>query len=1073
MIIYTNEGNPFGLNLLVLTKFAKKNASVKKINLNDPAIKGLKQLPILELDCGLQLFSTTAAAKLLFPNEGKSRDEWLEWSATQLAPALAHNMGVGHRADPNALPVLNALVKKLDDRLKVSPFLAGDKITTADLCVWCLLAPDGTLKGAQNIENLLVWYRKITALPEIKAALDEQPLKELSFNSLQHSNRFGGLHHVVLSTPGDDSSKLLAESGGNIAETVTEEEKEAAGAAFVFNKVNPRKEPRTVLPKKGERNVLITSALPYVNNVPHLGNIIGCVLSADIFARYARTCGYNTLYVCGTDEYGTATENKALAEGLTPKEICDKYFELHNSIYRWFGIGFDYFGRTTTAEQTEVVQEAFQDIYKAGFILTESVEQLLCQKCDRFLADRFVEGTCPHPGCGYEDARGDQCDKCGKLVNAIELIRPRCKTCNTAPVIRSSEQLFIDLPKIEPKLKEWIEKSDSGWTNNARVITRSWLREGLKPRCITRDLKWGIPVPLKGFESKVFYVWFDAPYGYVSITKRYSKDHYTEWWQPAAGVNVELFQFMAKDNVPFHSVMFPSSLLATNKGHVLASHIMATEYLNYEDGKFSKSRGIGVFGNDAQETGIPADVWRFYLASARPEGQDSSFSWNDLGARNNSELLNNLGNFVNRALVFCEKNYDSTIPPMTLTKDELILLALVNREVKGYVQSLEKARLRDGIRHILSISRHGNGYMQSQQPWVLLKGTDDEKARAATIIGLCCNIACLLASLLFPYMPTTARTLFDQLNTKQPLINPEQPLASILLPAGHKIGKPAPLFAKIEQARIDELKKKYAGPQVVSSTSGGALSVAELEKAIAEQGDKVRALKQSKADKAVWQPEVNILLDLKKKLEAAQAAPPAASSSGSASVAELEKAIAAQGDAVRALKQSKADKSVVQPQVNILLDLKKQLAAAQAAQASPAKSAPATNSLSVTDMEKAVSAQGEKVRALKQSKADKSVWQPEVNILLDLKKQLAAAQAQAPAETTPTVTPTPANDDIKIKELEEKIAKQGEKVRELKSSSDAAVWKPEVEVLLALKKELSAITGVTESPASGKNKKKK
>lgn len=329
------------------------------------------------------------------------------------------------------------------------------------------------------------------------------------------------------------------------------------------------------------------------------------------------------------------------------------------------------------------------------------------------------------------------------------------------------------MPKIEPKLKEWIDKSDNGWTNNARVITRSWLREGLKPRCITRDLKWGIPVPLKGFESKVFYVWFDAPYGYVSITKRYSREHYTDWWKPAAGVNVELFQFMAKDNVPFHSVMFPSSLLATDKGHILVSHIMATEYLNYEDGKFSKSRGIGVFGNDAQETGIPADVWRFYLASARPEGQDSSFSWNDLGARNNSELLNNFGNFVNRSLVFCEKNYNSVIPPMTLTKDELILLALVNREVKGYVQSLEKARLRDGVRHILSISRHGNGYMQAQQPWVLLKGTDDEKARAATIIGLCSNIACLLANLLFPYMPSTARILFDQLNSKQAHINPE------------------------------------------------------------------------------------------------------------------------------------------------------------------------------------------------------------------------------------------------------------------------------------------------------------
>lgn len=526
------------------------------------------------------------------------------------------------------------------------------------------------------------------------------------------------------------------------------------------------------LPKAGQRNVLITSALPYVNNVPHLGNIIGCVLSADIFARYSRLCGYNTLYVSGTDEYGTATETKALAEKLTPKQICDKYFEIHNSIYRWFGIGFDYFGRTTTPEQTEIVQEMFLDLHKAGFIETQVVEQLLCQKCDRFLADRFVEGTCPQPGCGYEDARGDQCDGCGKLVNAIELINPRCKECNSSPVTRQSNQLFIDLPKIEPKLREWIDTVDHLWTNNARVITKAWLKEGLRSRCITRDLKWGIPVPLAGFESKVFYVWFDAPLGYMSITSRYTKE-WRQWWQPTnPEAKVELFMFMAKDNVPFHSVMFPSTLLGVNKGHTLASRIMATEYLNYEDGKFSKSRGVGVFGNDAQATGIDADVWRFYLASARPEGQDSSFSWNDLGARNNSELLNNLGNFCNRALVFCEKNFNSTIALITLNADDLNLVALVNRELKGYINSMEKSRFRDAIRHLLGVSRHGNLYMQTEQPWVQLKGTDDQKARAGSVISLSCNIACLLATMLFPFMPDTARKLYKQLNVAELDIDP-------------------------------------------------------------------------------------------------------------------------------------------------------------------------------------------------------------------------------------------------------------------------------------------------------------
>uniref|UniRef100_A0A1B0AAR1 Methionine--tRNA ligase, cytoplasmic n=1 Tax=Glossina pallidipes TaxID=7398 RepID=A0A1B0AAR1_GLOPL len=907
MKIYTNEGNPFGLKLQILAKLAKCEVTVEKISINDDRTKNLLLLPTLELDNGLTLFSTNAAAKYFFPEEGEKRDEWLEWSANVLAPTLVHLTGLGHHANPHVLPILNVLIKKLEDRLKSSPYLAGNSVTAADISVWSLLIPDNILNGAKDINYLSRWCQNISDIPEVQEIMQKEPIKSMTFNALQNSNRYGGCYHIPIP------------------------EIAIARKHFVCRPTEDLKEPRTVLPKPGEKNVLITSALPYVNNVPHLGNIIGCVLSADIFARYCRAAGYNTLFISGTDEYGTATENKALAEKLTPKEICDKYFELHNSIYRWFGIGFDYFGRTTTQEQTEIVQEAFKDLYNKGFVKTESVEQLLCEKCDRFLADRFVEGACPHPGCGYEDARGDQCDKCGKLVNATDLIRPRCKVCNTAPVIRSSEQMFIDLPNIEKKLEGWVKKFECGWSNNAREITRAWLREGLKPRCITRDLKWGIPVPHEGFEQKVFYVWFDAPFGYISMTKRYTKE-YKQWWQPSKGIDVQLYQFMAKDNVPFHSVVWPGVLLAINKGHVLVSHIMATEYLNYEDGKFSKSRGIGVFGNDAQvnrsrftdldnlfnqcqqyyrlsppfvgikrqitassvlylvstcienillkhrdlkaslrewkeksvililssvlrfvsqETGIPADVWRFYLASARPEGQDSSFSWNDLAARNNSELLNNLGNFINRALVFCDKYYNGTLPEMNLSKEDDILLVFINRELRGYIQSLEKARLRDGIRHLLSISRHGNGYMQNYQPWVLLKGNEQQQARAATIIGLCCNIACLLANLLFPYMPTTARTIFQQLNTKQTSLQADKPYIDMLLPSGHKIGKPAPIFTKLEQDFIEEMKKKYSGPQILNAT----LTVGELEMAVKAQADKVRQLKATTKDKTVWQPE--------------------------------------------------------------------------------------------------------------------------------------------------------------------------------------------------------------------------
>ncbi|MBO4279183.1 MAG: methionine--tRNA ligase, partial [Spirochaetales bacterium] len=260
---------------------------------------------------------------------------------------------------------------------------------------------------------------------------------------------------------------------------------------------------------------LITCALPYVNNIPHLGNLTQ-VLSADVFARFCRLRGYDTLYICGTDEYGTATETRAAKEGVTPRELCDHYHAIHRDIYRWFNINFDYFGRTSTPKQTEIVQDIFKRCDANGYITEKETEQLYCPKCDRFLADRFVEGTCPH--CGSTDARGDQCDSCQTLLDPTELINPRCMVCGTTPVIRKTKHLYLDLPKILPKLEKWIdERSETGfWAKNAVQVTKSWLRDGLKERCITRDLRWGIPVPKPGYENKVFYVWFDAPIGYVS-----------------------------------------------------------------------------------------------------------------------------------------------------------------------------------------------------------------------------------------------------------------------------------------------------------------------------------------------------------------------------------------------------------------------------------------------------------------------------------------------------------------------------------------------------------------------------
>uniref|UniRef100_A0A672ZNM7 Methionine--tRNA ligase, cytoplasmic n=1 Tax=Sphaeramia orbicularis TaxID=375764 RepID=A0A672ZNM7_9TELE len=668
----------------------------------------------------------------------------------------------------------------------------------------------------------------------------------------------------------------------------TPAEEEIEAAALTWNKglspqATERKHP--ILPQEGKRNILLTSALPYVNNVPHLGNIIGCVLSADVFSRYGRLRGWNLLFVCGTDEYGTATENKAREEGLTPQQICDKYHAVHSSIYKWFQIDFDFFGRTTTEKQTEIAQDIFWRLHKNDFLVEDTVEQLCCENCKRFLADRFVEGICPH--CSYPEARGDQCDKCGRLINAVELKEPQCKVCRQTPVIRTSKHLFLDLPKLESQLEQWLDKSTSGgdWTPNAKQITRSWLRDGLKPRCITRDLHWGTPVPHPDFKEKVFYVWFDAPIGYLSITANYT-DKWEKWWKNPQ--QVELYNFMAKDNVPFHSVVFPCSLLGAQDNYTLVNHLVATEYLNYEDTKFSKSRGVGVFGDMAKDTGIPSDVWRFYLLYVRPEGQDSAFSWADMAMKNNSELLNNLGNFINRAGMFVMKFFEGCVPVMDLQHEDKRLLALVGWELQQYIQLMDKVKIRDALKHILNISRHGNQYIQVNEPWKKIKGGDTERQRAGTVTGVSVNIACLLSVMLLPYMPTVSQTIRDQLNAPQSCINTMlQGTGTFVcaLSAGHRVGTVSPLFQKLEADQIEALKKKFGGQQLTAivylckillqhSYLRENLNHFETILSNLSQGDKVRALKAQKAEKAVITAEVAKLLDLKKQLAVAEGKSP-------------------------------------------------------------------------------------------------------------------------------------------------------------------------------------------------------
>ncbi|MGM0418598.1 MAG: methionine--tRNA ligase, partial [Thermodesulfobacteriota bacterium] len=547
---------------------------------------------------------------------------------------------------------------------------------------------------------------------------------------------------------------------------------------------------------------LITSALPYVNNVPHLGNIIGCVLSADVYARFCRLRGYETLYVCGTDEYGTATENKAREEGLTPEEICNKYHEIHKNIYKNFNISFDIFDRTSTKEQTETAQSIFNDLDQNNLIKEQTTKRSYCEHDKIFLADRYVEGTCPF--CSYDDARGDQCDKCGKLLEPESLKDPRCKICGNRPVLKETSHLYLKLDEIQDDLENWFEKSSvkGKWSNNAVRTTRAWLDLGLQPRPITRDLSWGIPVPRKGYENKVFYVWFDAPIGYISMTYKNRTD-WKDWWQNPD--NVQLYQFMAKDNIPFHTVIFPSSLIGTKKNWTLLHHINATEYLNYENTKFSKSNNIGVFGNDVKDTGIDMDLWRFYLLANRPERTDSDFTWDDFIEKINSEFIDNIGNLVNRTLTYLKKNFDGEIKDFELNSPHLEFTEECIKDIHKITDLLENVKIREAARLILALGNRGNKFFQDMVPWEKIK---TDKNHAHTTVSVLAYLTRNLAVAISPYMPETSDKILTILNIKKADWNDADKFAGL---DGHKINNVQIIHKKLEPQLAEEFRKKYSG----------------------------------------------------------------------------------------------------------------------------------------------------------------------------------------------------------------------------------------------------------------------
>lgn len=637
-----------------------------------------------------------------------------------------------------------------------------------------------------------------------------------------------------------------------------------------------------ILPVDGKKNVLITSALPYVNNVPHLGNIIGSVLSADVFARYSRARGNPTIYICGSDEYGTATETKALEEKVDPETLCKKYHAIHKEIYDSFDISFDIFGRTPTKQGTEIVQAIFTKLWDNGFIEERETTQPYCAVHGKFLADRFVEGECSL--CGYADARGDQCDKCGNLLDPLEpeaeegapktdddvaakatgwLINPRCKLDGATPEKRKTKHLYLKLDGLKEPLVEWFHgaSKEGSWSTNAISITQAWIDKGLKPRGITRDLNWGIQVPTdvvgKEYALKKFYVWFDACIGYVSITKNYTDGPdsgpddklWEKWWKNPE--HVKLYQFMGKDNVPFHTIIFPASLIGTGQNWTKLHKISTTEYLNYEGGKFSKSRGVGVFGTQVKETGVPIDVWRYYLLSRRPETADSEFMWQELVDGNNNELLKTLGNFCQRVIKFAAAKLDSTVPDYTKHGLDDYLknhVEAVNGLLAEYIAFLENCKMRDGLRIILAIAALGNKLLQDNK--LDNKLFTEEPDRCAAVIGAGLNQIALLAHLISPYLPTTSKGIFEQLGLDTAAAIPDTFAVDAIKP-GHKLGEAKHLFTQIAASRIEEWKDAFGGEEVRKQKEEAAAKAAEKKAAKEREKERKRAKKEAeKAAKA-------------------------------------------------------------------------------------------------------------------------------------------------------------------------------------------------------------------------------
>ncbi|MES2287691.1 MAG: methionine--tRNA ligase [Bacteroidota bacterium] len=556
----------------------------------------------------------------------------------------------------------------------------------------------------------------------------------------------------------------------------------------------------------------VTAALPYANGPVHIGHLAGCYLPADIYVRYLRSKGEDVKFICGSDEHGVPITIKAKKEGISPQQVVDKYHKIMGDAFKGFGISFDIYSRTSAKVHHETASEFFKTLYDKGVFKEEITEQYFDEKANQFLADRYIVGTCPK--CGNDNAYGDQCENCGSTLNATDLINPRSTLSGEKPVMKKTKNWFLPLDTMQPKIEAYID-SHKDWKTNVFGQCKSWLNSGLQPRAMTRDLDWGVKVPIEGAEGKVLYVWFDAPIGYISATKELfenqgKKQDWELYWKDK---ETKLVHFIGKDNIVFHCIIFPAMLMAEGS-YILPENVPANEFLNLEGNKISTSRNWAVWLHEyLLEFNDKQDALRYTLCANAPETKDNDFTWKDFQAKNNNELVAILGNFINRTLVLTHKYYNGKVPvALEYTKADILLLEEITKFPSKIASSIEQYRFREALGELMNLARLGNKYLADSEPWILIK--TDEK-RVQTIMNLSLQIVANLTVLMEPFLPFTSKKLGAMININNDLKWNDATRTDLLL-AGHQINPSGLLFEKIEDETVDEQVLKLKNSKMIN-----------------------------------------------------------------------------------------------------------------------------------------------------------------------------------------------------------------------------------------------------------------